>query len=378
MAIVYSFVHLKKTFSFSFLLIVLSSLGLGLTGSRAGMLSILVAGALVNLNSEYRKNKLIAHQLLLVILIVGSSFLPSLFLQENSMPTTRIVSGAVSDRIEIWSRAIEAIRLKWIVGYGWDGAVAALFHTAQSKHYLQLFGSAHNIFLDMFIYTGVLFGGGVIFIFLMSFFVCLRSGLKNGGGVVFLLIIPLFIHSQFEFPLHYLYFLIPFGFFLGKLSSEVSIGKLSAQNFYIGTILCMLLAAALIIGYDYLKIENSYFYLRLRNAERAIVFERSEMHPDLIVLKGYERFFDANDIDVSQTILMDSDYLDDNLVLRYPSQKLMFALIKKHALLGDLILAKKWMIFYCSSYESSVKDAKFLWDSEALAAKSGLLWNCDN
>ena len=83
----------------------------------------------------------------------------------------RATSGYL--RLEIWNQAIHAIIEKPWFGYGWNQTSAAQYSVIDRYPGKEWFSSAHNIVLDVILWSGVFLGGLITIYFAKTYITCL-------------------------------------------------------------------------------------------------------------------------------------------------------------------------------------------------------------
>lgn len=138
------------------------------------------------------------------------------FLKLDTVTVAERVSSGY-ERIQIWQQAIEAIRLQPLWGYGWNQSSFAQYETLQAGYVTRYLTSFHNIFLDILVWCGIPIGFTIIIICVYMVIKCLIKSITPSQICLITLVCVILIHSLFEFPLSYSYFLLPLGFMLGAL-----------------------------------------------------------------------------------------------------------------------------------------------------------------
>ena len=185
--------------------------GLTLSESRSGLLSAFCMGALIV--GKSRKDTALPKGRWIGAWLVGISLLAAAWPAINQALYLQSQRGALaaadSPRQLIWKQSLSGIAASPWVGYGWrqsmvgQKAGAATIKGAQASDY------AHNVVLDACLWVGIplgllLAGGAMWWLF--------RMLARTRGPVEVLLfasLVPLLVHSMFEFPFAYSYFLFP-------------------------------------------------------------------------------------------------------------------------------------------------------------------------
>lgn len=257
--------HKKKISNFVQIIITICfSISLALAGSKTSILTLVVSMFfLFTLKKENKRYILHTASLFLLFVLIKLA-IPS---ATREYSNTDISTG----RIAMWQMLSQAILKKPWQGYGFNNTIAANFNVIgefpESWH--RITAHAHNLFLDFAIWFGLPVGIGFSIFFICLIYAIIIKQQTVENKLLAYTIIPLIIHANLEFPLHYAYFLIPFGFIAGATWP----GKFFYESFYIHKIflaICVLLGT--LITKEYFLLENSLreqrFYLQnFKNSE---------------------------------------------------------------------------------------------------------------
>lgn len=146
------------TFAVAFLL-----LGLVLTGSRTGCVQAAFVAVMVLIWGGWQ----FSLRRILIVMFLGGWFIGLLSVLpvvcDFLFGTTGREMLSVGLRPKLWALAFESILQRPLVGFGWNQIVLA--HVALSDQYAGLntvMGHAHNFFLDLLLWSGVVLGGGLV------------------------------------------------------------------------------------------------------------------------------------------------------------------------------------------------------------------------
>lgn len=199
------------------------------------------------------------------------------------------VTRALTDsRLAVWKMFIGAVLDSPVFGYGWGQIAGA--HLSEATQYPAqnvVFSQSHNLFLDLVLWCGIPIGLSVSAYLVHWFWRLMRQVNSHESAVVFLFVLVVANHSMFEFPLHYAYFLLPLGVFIGVLSvSEQEVGGLPEISKQLLTGMCVLAVSMFgVTVVDYFKIEHSYQILRMEWA--GFNLEVSPQPPKVIALNQW-------------------------------------------------------------------------------------------
>lgn len=188
------------------------------------------------------------------------------FLGVSNLQTVsdRVTTGL--DRLGQWKQIILIIKESPFWGYGWGQLnVAQLTNETKLLKY-PIFGFSHNLLLDLIVWNGI-FIGCILISVISIFIIKLIFEKKDKESIVIISMVgALLVHSFFEYPFAYAYFLFPLGFLLGVLSSGVfNYFYLSRNCYFVYLSLCLILFAILIS--DYKEVESKHELMRYENAK---------------------------------------------------------------------------------------------------------------
>ncbi|MBL8289300.1 MAG: O-antigen ligase C-terminal domain-containing protein [Rubrivivax sp.] len=273
-------------------------LGIALTQSRTGWLciAVLVAGCLLlRRRAALRTSPAAAVGLgLLFSLFVNlAASLQSLLLL-GAAPALRTEAGT---RLEHWKVLGDAaLHAPWF-GYGWNQVSMAQYefaprHAAVGEYLLH----SHNLVLDLALYCGLpvalLVTLGLAAWGLRTLRTC-RDGQRWALLAVWL---ALLTHAMLEYPLHYLYFLLPAGLLMGVLHVPAARGPWSQQSLPRVVLWAAPLALAVMLGLvtiEYMRIEESLRRLRFAVARIGTTTTAGLTSPEVHLLPLWKRYHDA-------------------------------------------------------------------------------------
>lgn len=250
-----------------------------------------------------------------------------LLISENTASAaTRTASDA---RFIYFQSALEAIFQKPWMGFGFQQINLAQRATEASYHATHnYFQSAHNLLLDMALWTGIPATVIIFYIFFKSLKTIVFS--SNDGlswsilvGVGFLI-----IHSLFEYPLYYSYFMLPVGFLLGSLSNNEAFSIERISNFsnriivFVPVIFCSLIFVQITLEYPQWEREwrKARFEIqKFTNAEPAVPPSPAILDPieDLLWFVRYPIHAGMNEMDLNRAKKVANRYSHTIVLFRY-------------------------------------------------------------
>ncbi|HUR87966.1 MAG TPA: Wzy polymerase domain-containing protein [Ramlibacter sp.] len=248
------------------------SWGLTLSESRSGLLSAFCMGALVVGKGRglagLPRARWVAIWLaaLTVLALAWPSINESLYLQSPR----GALAARDSARQVIWKQCIAGIEQSPWVGYGFRQSMAGQKAGAASVDGWQASDYAHNVVLDLLLWVGVPFGlllAGAATGWLA------RMLLRAEGATEVLLfasILPLAVHSMFEFPFAYSYFLFPAAWVLAllarmqreRIARQPPLPAPGAARWRVALAVAMFGVALSAVAHEYLLAEDDYRVMR--------------------------------------------------------------------------------------------------------------------
>jgi hypothetical protein len=248
-----------------------------------------------------------------------------------------------------WLMFFDGLRHSPWWGYGWNLVTPAQF--AADYYPAQLFGfnfgQSHNIFLDMMLWTGIPLGLLISTVLVCWYWRRFRR-LKNRQQLIYFMAISvLALHSLVEYPLHYIYFLVPFAALCGALGSTqkstavIRISRVSAGALWLGGCLlwCLLLA-------DSFAIERRYLSLRLKLAGVENPHPQTEI-PQIHLMDQMAFMIEYAGRDVHADVSEEELETMRQLARFYASPKNILAYAASLGLHGELAQSQAWLDKAC-------------------------------
>ncbi|MBL8306421.1 MAG: O-antigen ligase C-terminal domain-containing protein, partial [Rubrivivax sp.] len=269
-------------------------LGMTITGSRAGWLQLLLfvlalAALGARTGARLRTRDGLALLVAYALAVWAWPQLNQFLLNFGGRDPGAQMEGGV--RVPYWLAMLDAIgRAPW-AGYGWQQVAAAQWAVALDHPPLgHLFEHAHNVVLDLLLWTGVPVGGALVLAAAWALLAPLRHLRDPRALGLSVAALGLVAHGLVEYPLEYAYFLLPMGVALGAahaLSPGQRDLRLSAPVLRGGAVL--LTAVLGVVAVDYLEAEQNHRLLRLESARIGTVKIES-VAPELRVLDQLQAF----------------------------------------------------------------------------------------
>jgi O-antigen ligase len=196
------------------------SLGLTLTESRAGLAGAVAVGLPFLWDRRHVKGARAFVASWWAGLAAGHFLLPRLnaLLYLDPARTDQLASD--NPRLVMWHQAMAAIADAPWVGYGWRQTMLALKQAAMKVPGTLATDYAHNVVLDVLIWVGIPLGALLVGALAFWLVRAWRRIADRRQLFLFAAAVPVLVHSQFEFPFAYAYFLFPVAWLLGALAAS--------------------------------------------------------------------------------------------------------------------------------------------------------------
>jgi O-antigen ligase len=354
----------------------LLAIGLALTESRTAWLVVLIAlTALIVL----RKRLAIKRSLMTGALSWVAVFalcviaLPQVNLWLGRATELRAVRSisAFDLRLEYWAKLWEALSRQPWSGYGWMQTSFAQF---TPDPYAMVTGGtirhAHNLLMDLGVELGIPLGLAVSSVLVVWVISAVRRVRQREQLWMLLFVAALSVHAMLEFPLHYAYFLLPFGLMLGALNEKLGFNPLVRTRPWVAAVVMALAGLGLAVTVrDYVHIEEDFFALRFEHQRLAKAADRPS-RPDVIALTHLDDMLWLARVDPSKTHTEhDLDRALRTMKL-LPSLMANYKLAAMYAFAGQPQQAEYWIVVMTRMNElekRAVQDLHRQWGEQALA-----------
>jgi O-antigen ligase len=173
---------------------------------------------------------------------------------------SRVRPGA---RTVIWQQIAEAIWLRPWTGYGWNQVSNAQLAVIASYPDSRQIEHSHSLPLDLLIWNGVPLGLLIIGLTLAWLWRMQLRVRSAGGAFGLLTILLLLTHALVEFPLEYLYFLVPFAMAIGIVCADTGSGmRLSLPRWAAALLATAHIGLLAWASIDYMDVESEYREMR--------------------------------------------------------------------------------------------------------------------
>lgn len=211
---------------FCVLALVFLASGVAITESRTGILGAVVltvwwlAFPAATVTRQRCFGAVLVWVVFIFFVVAWPHWIENFYLAGTNAVTAASINLNAGSRLQVWPQLLEAAFQKpWL---GWGLREVSQAHNSVLDHYMvsEPFTYAHNIFLDVIIGLGLplsLLFFGLIAVWSWT---RLKSAKTVTSWYCVAFLCPLAIHSLFEFPLAYAYFLFPAMLMVGVLDGE--------------------------------------------------------------------------------------------------------------------------------------------------------------
>ncbi|MBE7367408.1 PglL family O-oligosaccharyltransferase [Ramlibacter pallidus] len=269
------------------------SLGMVLTESRAVLACAFALGLLLLWSRRLSPVHWSIIPAWWAALVAGYVLLPVLNEALYLLPAREEQIAQHGLRVTMWRQALAAIADAPWLGHGWRQTLLALKQAAAQVPGTLVTDYAHNVVLDVLVWVGVPLG--VLLLGGFGFWAA-RSWLRIADTRQLLLLgaaSPVLVHSLFEFPFAYAYFLFPVAWLLGALEASQRTGRAAGRlpspspgtwvRAQVFALVGIYIATCIVVVRDYLQVEQDYQVMRF---ELRKIGQRPPGHeaPDLLLL----------------------------------------------------------------------------------------------
>lgn len=245
------------------------TLVLVLTQSRSGTLSAVAAAFLLAWKAPATSMRLRFSHITawLLAYLLALQLLPwaqGLLLMSDWRSTLSLVND--NGRFIIWKQMLAGIWESPWIGYGWNQTPTA--HASGALHFpgSMTYTNAHNVVLDMLAWNGIPLGMAISLACAYWLLSRIREIKDVSALYAMACLLPIVVHSFFEYPFAYSYFLLATGLMVGIVEAfrPRSLTSNISQRF-----LAIALSAWLSVGlysvYEYIQIEEDFQVVRFEN-----------------------------------------------------------------------------------------------------------------
>jgi hypothetical protein len=261
-------------------------LGVALTESRTGALSLFLLAGWWMLKRRPLNSQLSARAVVLCLMFFAACFwLWPVFLNFLSIggdSATTQINMKAGTRLVVWPQLWNAVLLHPWLGWGLGGVSTA--HNAVLDGYAtgEPFTYAHNIVLDLAVGIGLPLT--VLLTTVTGVWLCRRARIANDplSWYCLALALPFGLHSMLEFPFSYAYLLAPVLFLLGVLEAQQAPEYVTHIPWRIATAGWVIASMGMVLtAFEYINIEEDFRVARfeaMQIGQTASDYERPKIY----------------------------------------------------------------------------------------------------
>lgn len=271
-------------------------------------------------------------------------------------------------RIAIWRESVDLLTQSPYFGYGWGEAQEAYLGAEGLPDFGGALSHSHNIFIDLLLNNGVLLGGLLLVFFLAQLWQFLRNIRAPNFIFPFSAFGVLFVHAQLELPLHYAYFLLPFGLILGVLSQKSGLSVLlTIRKLYVIPVLALTTSVLVLTISDCFEVERTVHTISYGEKVQASSLDNL---PSLFVLTQWRERLEFANAEPQSPLTEEKYQWMKGVVVSTPSPFMYFRLAQNLALDGQSERAGYWLGVLCRASPEDYKEKLFAHWSELSVANS--------
>lgn len=255
-------------------------------------------------------------------------------------------------RLGAWNMLVHAVLERPWWGFGWTSVASAQMRVVdQFPGVGMVFAQAHNLLLELILGNGIPIGVCLGVVLLYWYIQTARAIRGTADAAIFLLLTATCIHALLELPLHYAYFLLPVGMFIGVLNVRTD----RPVVFHMArpltwAVLLLGIAGLLITARDYVQVESSTNLFRY---ELARIGTLSAQPPDVWVLTDQREIFDLAKLASKDQIGEQELARLEKGAMQFPSSYLSYRTAFAMRLHGREVDARRWMERACKITSAS-------------------------
>lgn len=233
------------------------------------------------------------------------------------------------DRVGMWQQILVILKDAPLLGYGWGQLNVAQLSNTSDSIANPLLGYSHNLFLDIWVWNGVLLGGAIS-LFILIFLVKIAINVKDRQSIIILAMVgAILVHSMFEYPFAYAYFLLPMGFLMGflyaKQNCKISFFYLNRFAYVIFLVLYLIFISLFL--HDYKRVEAEHELMRYENVKLRNMDANSNENKEIFLNQLSEYIWFARQTPRSNISEQDLKRIHD-IAYRYPERPVLYRYIQ--------------------------------------------------
>lgn len=341
--------------------------GLALTGSRTAWIGLLVLVIAAWIwrgiwHCQRLPYMVTGLGLYFILCVLSQPDLRVILSGEHAVLSNVLSSESSQHRLTAWAIFADAItRHPWL-GFGWYQGVLAQLTVANDHPSLHgLFTSAHNLLLDLMLWTGVPIGLSISVALLVWAWRRVRAVRQAEEALLVLFLTVIGIHAMLELPLHSGYMLLPVGLVLGVLNTRLGARPLiKISRWFLAWPLCIAALLLALIIRDYAQVEASYANFRLERMRIKVIHLAP---PDTLLLTQWHDFFKMVDAEPKRMMTIEEMNNFRNVAEIFAGTFFIHQLATALALNHQVEEAQAWLQRSCKTApEKDCEASQKMWD----------------
>ena len=282
-------------------------------------------------------------------------------------------------RLTAWSLFAQAIFERPWFGFGWTELRSVQVLVPEGMPALGVsFAHSHNLFLDFVLWVGLPLGLLMVAVVLRWFWGKVRAVQSAQDATLIFVLAAIGVHAMVELPLHYAYFLLPVGLFMGMLDARL--GARAVVTTPRWTLPALWLCAALALGVtvrDYLRVEASYQKLQFEVARIGLDKTPIGGPPVVLALTQLREWMLLARYKVHPDMAPQELAWMEALTVAYPAPSALYRLAGAYAVNGRVRDSGKWLGKICRFSDPAVcQSFRQMWEAESRLdpAKAAVPW----
>ena len=192
-------------------------------------------------------------------------------------------------RLDLWQQAYYAILNQPWIGFGWNQTSIAQITIFDMHPNHEWVGSFHNIVFDQLVWNGLPLGILILVYSMYLLYTLEKSCSSLESMIAMMMIFAVVIHSVFEFPLHYLYFIVPFGIFIGFIQAQdESLSTIHFKSYILNFFLLIAFLLSIFIVRDYYLLKSKVN--ALSNYSEKSIYDQDVLNKKIYILTQFNEW----------------------------------------------------------------------------------------
>ncbi len=262
-----------------------------------------------------------------------------------------------------WPALWHAIQEKPWSGWGWQRVSEAQSYAASHGYpSFEQIANSHNIVLDLMIWAGVPVAMVVSGYFVWWFLDRTRKARDRDSAVMLSGVLVIGGYAMVEYPLEYLYFLMPLGLMVGFVEHGLVYSVVRIKWYSVPAVLVVMLSIGGWVVAEYLVVNEADYASRMALARMGSQAGERIPAPDVVLLDAHRDFHDFR-FSLARPGMSDADLYEMRRVVdRFPIAPALFRMALAEALNGNPKAAEARLKALCNTaYARTCDEAAENW-----------------